>query len=118
MLKLWNTTFHFLHIALILFVLVGWIPEPLRVALLILCGLILLSWFGIGLIIRKPGFCLITEIQYRIRKKLGIQMAPQGYMVYLGEKMTGRAISETRMEVVTQVVFYLVTALSAYVVFR
>ena len=110
MLKTLNFLMHGFHLGLITFFLVGWIFPPLRTAHIIMTGVIFFSWFGIGLVIRQPGFCLATEIQYHIRKRLGLQMERDSYIVYLCEKLTGHRVSPWRAEVVTQAVFYVLGA--------
>jgi hypothetical protein len=112
MLRILNIFFHALHVGLIVFILIGCFIPPLRTAHLIACGLILLSWFGLGLPLRKPGFCLFTEIQYHIRHRMGIQMERQSYIVYLGEKLTSQKLNPTKAEWTTQGIFYLMCVLS------
>ena len=85
---------------------------PLRMLHLAVCALTLFSWFGIGLILGKPGFCAITELHFHIRRHLGIQTQRESYMLYLTRRLTGRAPDNTSVEIGTQVVFYSVTLLS------
>lgn len=112
MLKVLNYLFHAIHVGLILFVLGGWAFEPVRMPHLVICGMVLISWFGIGLVIGKPGYCLITDIQYQIRSRLGLQEKPQSYMVYLIKTISGRTVDEVRMEFVTQAGLYIPTLIS------
>jgi len=111
-LRLLNWLFHGFHVGLTLFTVFGWMIPPLRGLHLTVCALTLFSWFGIGLILGKPGFCAITELHFYIRRRLGIQTQRESYMLYLTRMLTGREPSATAMEIGTQAVFYTVTLLS------
>jgi len=104
--------FHGLHLGLTLFTLFGWMIPSWRILHLIVCALTLFSWFGIGLFLGKPGFCIITELHFYIRCRLGLQLQRESYIFYLVRKLTGREPSQTAVEVVTQAVFYCITLLS------
>jgi hypothetical protein len=117
MLRVANGLLHATHVALILFTLFGWLVPPLRGAHLIVCGLTLASWFAIGLVIGKPGFCLVTEMQFRVRRRLGIQRERASYIAFLLEAITGRAPDPRRTEVGTQAAMYVITAVSALLFF-
>jgi hypothetical protein len=106
-----NYILHAVHVTLILFTMTAWIFLPLRVAHTVVCGLTLLSWFAIGLAIGRPGFCIITEIHFWVRKRLGVQQERQSYIVYLLEKLFGKQFLPHRTEIFTQCAFYFFTAL-------
>ena len=107
-----NGFFHVFHGVLTLFTVFGWLIPPLRMAHLAVCALTFFSWFGIGLFLGKPGFCVLTELHFRIRRQLGIQTERESYIFYLVQKLTGREFSNTSVEIGTQAVFYTVTLLS------
>ena len=111
-----NALFHVFHLGLTLFTALGWMIPSWRVFHLAVCGLTLFSWFGIGLFLGKPGFCVLTELQFRIRRRLGIQTRRESYMLYLTRKLTGRAPNPMTVEITTQAVFYGVTLLSLVLV--
>jgi hypothetical protein len=116
--RILNVLFHGFHLSLTLFTALGWMIPSWRKFHLAVCALTLFSWFGIGLFLGKPGFCILTELQFRIRQRLGIQSQRESYMLYLARKLTGRAPNQMAVEITTQVVFYGVTLLSlALVVF-
>ena len=110
--RLLNWLFHGFHIGLTLFTVFGWIFPPLRMLHLAVCALTLFSWFGIGSILGKPGFCVLTELHFKIRKRLGIQTERESYMLYLARKLTGCEPSNAAVDIGTQAVFYSVTLLS------
>ena len=113
MLRFLNALMHAFHVAFIVFYLVAWAVPPLRTAHLVLTVVTLVSWFAIGLVIGKPGFCLATEIQYRIRNRLGLQSERESYIVYLVERLTGRTVRRRVANAVTQGVFYALAATGA-----
>lgn len=110
--RLLNWIFHGFHVGLTLFTVFGWMIPPLRTLHLAVCALTLFSWFGIGLPLGRPGFCAITELHFRIRRRLGIQTQRESYMLYLTRKLTGREPGNASVEIGTQAVFYTVTLLS------
>ena len=112
MLRMLNYLFHIIHVALILFVVVGWSLEPLRTLHLVACSMVLVSWFVVGTIIGKPGYCIITGIQFRIRSRLGLQEKPQNYMAFLCQAIAGKRVNENKVDIVTQAGLYIPTALS------
>lgn len=111
MLRLLNLGMHSVHLALIAFTCVGWIWPETRLAHLILCGLTLCSWFLLGPLIGKPGFCAITGVQHALWSKQGRTDHPS-YMSLLFETVTRRRASAHSIGLATQIVFYGLTALS------
>ncbi|XHR27207.1 MAG: DUF2784 family protein [Chthoniobacteraceae bacterium] len=107
-----NWIFHGFHIGLTLFTAVGWMVPAWRHIHLAVCALTLFSWFGIGLVLGKPGFCAITEIHFHIRRRLGLSLQRESYMLYLTRKLIGSEPNSATVEIGTQVMFYTVTLLS------
>lgn len=96
-----NLVLHGLHQVLIVFSLVGWIFCETRLLNLIVLMLILFSWYGLGPILRKGntwGYCVITDIQWQIRKKLGLDSRSGGYVKYLADNLLGGDFDETRAD--------------------
>jgi len=60
---------HVFHISIILFFLFGWMLPKTRMVHYILALLILFSWCGLGMVFGF-GYCLITDIQWRVKKIL------------------------------------------------
>lgn len=106
-----NALMHALHVAVIVFSCTGWVSAATRPAHLVLSALIALSWFVLGPLSRGGlGFCAITGIQHSIWRRQG--RPTPSYMVFLVERLTGRAADPARVASVTQWVFYATTALS------
>jgi hypothetical protein len=78
-----NWFLHGFHVGLILFTAIGWVFPSLRSLHLAVCFLTLFSWFGIGLAIGRPGFCLVTELHFRVRRRLRLQSRRESYLVFL-----------------------------------
>jgi len=96
-----NFVLHGFHQILIVFSLVGWIFCETRVLNLIVLMLILFSWYGLGPILRKGnawGYCFITDIQWLVRKKLGLDSRSGGYVKYLADNLLGGDFDETRAD--------------------
>lgn len=86
-----NIALHGLHLAIVAGAGVGWIFCETRLATLGLQGAIALSWLVIGPLAGKPlGYCLVTDLQWRVRRGIGLAERPGGYMKYLADGVTGR----------------------------
>jgi len=96
-----NFVLHGIHQILIVFSLLGWIFCETRVLNLIVLMLILFSWYGLGPILKKDkawGYCLITDIQWQVRNKLGLNSRSGGYVKYLADNLIGGDFDETRID--------------------
>ena len=104
-----------LHLTTTTFIVVGWIPSATRSVNFFLIVLTFLSWFGLGL---KQGFsyCFFTDIQSKVRRRLGREGIDSFVRDFL-ERLTGRTLNPTSVEIGTQVVFYLSALASFYVNF-
>lgn len=107
-LKLANVLLHIAHIALILIVFAGWwFCETRLISLVLILGT-LISWYGL-----KPffaadseyGYCVITDLQWAIRRRLGLSAPESGYMKYLSDRLIGRDIDSDLIEKFTLVSF-------------
>jgi hypothetical protein len=96
---------HMLHITIIVFCVVGWLLPSARPWHLMLCVLILASWFGLGLW-KGWGYCLVTDMQWRLMRRLGEVSPPFGYVPMLWQRITGRSVNVQRVDQVTEWVFY------------
>jgi hypothetical protein len=86
-----NITLHGLHLAIVLGAGVGWMFCETRLPTLVLQAAIALSWAVIGPLAGKPfGYCLVTDLQWRVRRGIGLTERPGGYMKYLLDGATGR----------------------------
>ena len=115
--RLANGLLHALHLAVILFSVLGWIWPSTRPWHLALASLIAFSWFVLGPLVGKFGFCFLTGVQHALWRKVGVSDSTN-YMSYLARRLTGREPNAARINLWTQWVFYATTALSAYLSWR
>lgn len=100
-LQILNLALHGLHQGLIVFSLLGWMFCQTRLLNLIALTLILFSWYGLGPLLGKAhawGYCLITDIQWKVRKELGLDSRRGGYMKYLADNLLGGDFDESRID--------------------
>ena len=101
LLKTLNVALHGFHQGLIVFSLLGWVLCETRLLNLIVLGSILFSWYGLGPLLGKAhawGYCLITDIQWKVRKELGLDSRRGGYMKYLADNLLGGDFDESRID--------------------
>ena len=101
------------HICFMLAIVFGWIPQATRMFNWYLIVVTLISWVGLGLVFGF-GFCLLTDIQSRIRQRLFADGSMPSFVKDMLERITGRELNAFHVEVVTQVIFYLSAAASFY----
>lgn len=102
---------HLLHVTIILFCVVGWLLPAARPWHLLLCALIFASWFVLGAW-KGWGYCLVTDMQWKLLRRMGRPVPPAGYVPMLCERLTGMAIDAHRVDKVTQGAFYFSTVAS------
>ena len=111
-----NIVLHCIHLFIIIFSITGWMYEPTRGANFILLLAILISWYILGPLFGKSaiyGYCLVTDLQWKLKKKLGHEVPPWGYMKYLVDHISGRNIDENLVDKVTAFVFFISLAASS-----
>jgi hypothetical protein len=84
-LDLFFTVFHTAVMAVIVF---GWIPRRTRRLTLVLQGLTVFSWVGLGPFYGF-GYCPLTDWHFRVLTALGERGLPRSYTAYLAERLTG-----------------------------
>ena len=77
-----------LHLLVIVFVLTGWAMKRTRKAHLILLGLTLFSWLGLGYRYGL-GYCPLTDWHWQVKRKLGETGLPSSYIKYYLDSGTG-----------------------------
>jgi hypothetical protein len=116
-LKLLDVLFHLAHIVVILFSALGWLYPPARPAHLCLQGLILFSWFGLG--IRKGWtYCFLTDLHWRVKRLLHQPAPGDSYVKWLADRIAGREVDKELLWRATVGVFFATTALSALLELR
>ena len=105
-----NAILHIAHIGLIVMVVAGWWFCETRLLSDLLIAGTLFSWYGLKRIFTKDseyGYCVITDLQWRVRKKLGLATPQNGYMKYLSDKLPGADISNDTIEKTTKYLFFI-----------
>jgi hypothetical protein len=83
-----NILFLTFHTGLIVFNVFGWLSQRTRKWNLITQCLTLASWVGMGAYYGW-GYCLCTDIHWKIRAQMGITGEPNTYIGFLIQKVTG-----------------------------
>ena len=105
LISLLSLLLHGVHLFIIIFSVIGWMIPALRPLHLLLCLLIAFSWLVLGA--RKGwGYCLVTDWQWSLMRKMGKTELPSSYMPMLYRVVTGHAGDEQRIETVTRTVFF------------
>jgi hypothetical protein len=92
-----NALFHCLHIAVIVFVMTGWLFPPLRLAHLTLCLLTLASWFILGRWLGR-GYCPVSDWHWKIKESLGSGRPDGTYIHLLLQYITGRELDSSSVD--------------------
>lgn len=116
MLQLLDVFLTIIHLVIILFNLLGWIPVYTRRAHLVSILLTAASWFLLGIWF-GIGYCPITEWQWKIKEKLGETNLPGSFIKYYGDKITGSNLSPAFVNNITAICFALAFTLSIYMNF-
>ena len=101
------------HIFVAGFCVIGWVHPDTRLYNLVLVILIALSWFGLG-IFRGLGYCLVTDVQWWIKQKLGEKLTTDSFIKYELDNLAGCNLNEERVNLLTQICFYFSAAASLY----
>jgi len=84
---------HMVHLSIMLICIVGWMFEPTRILHLVAVTLVAVSWFGLGKFFGY-GYCVLTDTQWRIKRKLGQEPCTESYVKYVLDKVTGLDIDK------------------------
>lgn len=86
-------TLHVIHLSLMSICVVGWMFEPTRTLHLLVVVLVTVSWFGLGKFFGY-GYCVLTDTQWRVKRKLGQEPYTESYVKYILDKVTGLNIDK------------------------
>ena len=106
-----NIFFHLVHLAIIFFFLFGWLLSQTVLAHFILSILILLSWYGLGFFFGF-GYCLVTDIQWKTKKRMGQEPYTEYYIKYMLDKMTGLDLNPNTVNAITTYTFFIILLFS------
>lgn len=116
MLRLLDVFFTFVHLVIIAFNLLGWIWPFTRKAHLVCIVFTAASWFLLGIWF-GTGYCPVTDWQWRVKESLGEHNLPASFIKYYADKISGRNISSSLIDLVTAITFAVAALLSVYVNF-
>jgi hypothetical protein len=109
--------FVLLHGSLVCFNLTGWIWRKTRRLHLVLMSLVLLSWFGLGLVYGW-GYCPCTDWHWQVKRELGERGLPASYIKYYADNLTGLAWDAQLVNLLTLVITLVLFALSVWLNWR
>ena len=115
--QLLDIFFLIFHLALIVFVLTGWIWRKTRPWNLAAILLVLASWFLLGLKYGM-GYCPLTDWHWRVLHQLGQYQLPSSYVSYLILRVTGWLPNQNTIDVLTLLATLTAFILSAYLSIR
>lgn len=104
-----NLVLHGFHQAWIVFTLIGWMFCATRIPHLIVSFATLASWYVLGPLLKKGdafGYCVITDVQWEIRRRLGLEECKGGYVKYLGDQLFGADFDESLADKIVAAVFF------------
>jgi hypothetical protein len=116
MLWLLDAFLTFVHLVIIGFNLFGWIWPATRKAHFICVLATAASWFLLGIWFGM-GYCPVTDWQWRVKEQLGEHNLPASFIKYYADKISGRDISSSVIDMVTVISFFIAALLSVYVNF-
>lgn len=111
-----NYFFFCFHSMLILFIVFGWAFQSVRVLHLATIGLTAFSWLVLG-IWKGLGYCICTDLHWRVRSKIGLEDPKSPYIHFLILKSTGINFPQKLVGRVTNYVFLFCSVLSLYLYF-
>lgn len=104
------------HLVIIGFNLFGWIWMPTRKAHFICVLATAASWFLLGIWFGL-GYCPVTDWQWRVKEQLGEHNLPASFVKYYADKISGKNISSSLIDLVTVISFAIAALISVYVNF-
>jgi hypothetical protein len=108
-----NLLCHIVHLAFILFMVIGWMFAPLQAAHLGLVLGMLGCWFVLGRWL-GPGYCPITDLHWRIKAALG-PGRPQGSYIHFVLAKLGWALNPAKLDQTVGITAIGIALLSALV---
>jgi len=111
-----DLTLFALHICIIGFNLFGWVVPKWRKAHLWVVGITLFSWIVLGFWYGF-GYCLLTDIEWGIKRQLGETGLPNSFIAYLTNNVVGLNLSASTVDTITLAAFIPAVVASIYLNF-
>lgn len=105
------------HLSLVVFNLTGWIWAKTRRLHLVVIGLTVASWFGLGAVYGW-GYCPSTDWHWDVKRRLGETDLPNSYVTYYLDRLTGMSWDAVLVDVAVAVVGLAALALSIWMNWR
>ncbi len=83
-----NRLLHVLHVTVISLCVLGWTHPALHAIQFWVILAVAFSWFVLGLRMGM-GYCLLTDLQWRVKDKLGHGDRPNSYVKYAIDRVLG-----------------------------
>ncbi|WP_337287453.1 DUF2784 family protein [Candidatus Methylomirabilis sp.] len=115
-LRMTDRLLYMVHMGMMIFCILGWTVPAARRFHLLAVMLIAFSWFVFGAF-RGYGYCVVTDLQWRVKKALGESPLHASFVKYQLDRLTGRDLDARSVEVFTQACFYVSAIASIYVNF-
>ena len=106
-----NWLMHGLHLGVLGANLFGWLYRPWWPWHRLCVGLTLVSWLGLGLIVGRVGYCVLTDWHWKIRTTLGVRHLPDTYIDFLLDRV-GISVPRARLGVAVGVGFTAICAVA------
>jgi len=116
MLRLLDIFLTFIHLIIIGFNLFGWIWPATRKMHFICVLATAASWLLLGLWF-GVGYCPVTDWQWQVKAQLGEHDLPASFIKYYADKITGKNISSSFVDLITAICFAVAALFSVYVNF-
>jgi hypothetical protein len=107
-----NCLLHVIHVFVMVFVIFGWVLPELRYLHGLLVLSIIFCWFGLGLI-KGIGYCPVTDLQWVIRKKLGLPIS-DSYIKFCLDKLFRTECNSALINNGTWIVFIFICFISGW----
>ena len=115
MLKLLDIFLYFLHVALMAFVMLGWLWQPVTVWHFISLVLMGIIWIIIGAL--GLWNCPLTNLHWKIKEKRGQSGMPVSFVNYFLNQLTGKKLTHQFVQTVLLIIYFSALFLSGFLVF-
>ncbi|HEX3597809.1 MAG TPA: DUF2784 family protein [Polyangiaceae bacterium] len=82
-----------LHVGIVLAFVFLWIPKSTALWHGRLVALVAFSWLVIGLLEGSIGYCVLTDLHWRVKRARGITHLPGSFLKYVVDYVTGANVS-------------------------